>query len=420
MQTENKRQKIRIGSLLVVLFLLMYIPSLFHWVYGNSVATDIIKMDAIEDSINTEGYFIRDEEVLKSPFEGKYIPEVNEGERVPASSRIATVLKDSSMDTLDELRKLDEDILKAQKEKGENQGIFSQDIVALDNDIGDKVKSMVPVSNSGSFEKYEDIKNEIDSFLKKKALILGGFGASDSHINSLKKQRDSLQSLVDLSTKQVVSKYPGVISYMVDGLEEELSPDSIKNLTPKMLEGMKVKNAQINIKDRNVEINKPFAKIIKGIDVYIAVPISIKDAGFLSVNNNVKIRVNDVNKVVDSTVIYKSGGTEGRCVVVFRTDKLTNDTAYLREADIDILKNSYTGLKVPLKSLTGISADGKKAKIILVKANYASIRNVSIEGKNDEFAVVKSDESNLNKGISLYDTFVVNPINIEEGQLINR
>ena len=420
MKIENKRQKIKIGSIMLLLFLVIYVPSLFHWASGKSIATDIIRMDVIEDSVNTDACLIRDEEVLISPFEGKYIPEVNEGEKVPANFRVATVLKESSEKTLDKIRKLDEDILRRQKENSKNQVIFSQDIVKLDVEISDKVKSLAAISGSGSFEKYEDLKDELDSSIKKKASVLGGIGTADSSLNALKDERKRLQDIVDSSTRNIVSTQPGIISYTVDGFEGDIKPSGIKELTVKTLENIKTKNAQIKSTSRNVEVNKPFAKIIKGIDAYFAAVIDINNADFIKVDKRIKLRVNDVNKVISGTVIHKSGEESGKCVVVIKTDRLISDTAYMRRANIDFIKNSYSGLKVPLKSLIDIDSSGKKARIILVKANYASIRDVIIEGKNSEFAIVRGEESSFDKGVNLYDTYVINPRNIEEGQLINK
>ncbi len=418
MKIENKRQKIKIGSIMLLLFLVIYVPSLFHWASGKSIATDIIRMDVIEDSVNTDACLIRDEEVIISPFEGKYIPEVNEGEKVPANFRVATVLKDSSEKTLDKIRKLDEDILKRQKENSKNQVIFSQDIVKLDVEISDKVKSLAAISGSGSFEKYEDLKDELDSTIKKKASVLGGIGTADGSLNALKDERKRLQDIVDSSTRNIVSTQPGIISYTVDGFEGDIKPSGIKELTVKTLENIKTKNAQIKSTSRNVEVNKPFAKIIKGIDAYFAAVIDTKNADFIKVDKRIKLRVNDVNKVISGTVVHKSGEESGKCVVVIKTDRLISDTAYMRRANIDLIKNSYSGLKVPLKSLIG--PYGKKARIVLVKANYASIRDVIIEGKNSEFAIVRGEESSFDKGVNLYDTYVINPRNIEEGQLINK
>jgi len=166
----------------------------------------------------------------------------------------------------------------------------------------------------------------------------------------------------------------------------------------------------------NVQINKPFAKIIKGIYMYIVVAMDKKKADMLYLGNNVNIRINDINKVVNAVPTSISEPDGDYCTVVFRTDKALSDTTFLRKVNIDVIKNSYEGLEVSNKSLFDVSPDGKKAKIVLVKFNEASIRNVRIIERNGEFAIITSDDKD--KQVSLYDIYVINPTNIKEGQLI--
>jgi len=47
MPEENKRKingKVKLGGLLIALFLLLYIPSFIFWIYGKNIHTDIIRM----------------------------------------------------------------------------------------------------------------------------------------------------------------------------------------------------------------------------------------------------------------------------------------------------------------------------------------------------------------------------------------
>jgi len=141
-----------------------------------------------------------------------------------------------------------------------------------------------------------------------------------------------------------------------------------------------------------------------------------KKADVLYLGNNVNIRINDINKVVNAVPTSISDADGDKCTVVFKIDKALSETTFLRKVNIDVIRNSYEGLEVSNKSLFDISPDGKNAKIVLVKANEASIRNVRIVGRNGEFAIITSVDKD--KQVSLYDIYVINPTNIKEGQLI--
>ena len=46
-------------------------------------------------------------------------------------------------------------------------------------------------------------------------------------------------------------------------------------------------------------------------------------------------------------------------------------------------------------------------------------RKVDIIGCDDDFAIISDAENTNKKYVGLYDTYVINPVNVEEGQIIN-
>ena len=415
---KRKNTTVKIGSFLLCAFLLLYIPSLLHWVYGKHIRTEMIRMGTLEELINTEGCIIRDEEILSSPFEGKCIPKVTEGEKVAANFVVATILSNSSQKLLDDLAKLDLRIIEAQNEKVKNDDIFSEDVIKIDNEISKKVKLMVGAINSNSLAKITPLKSELNGLIQKKASIIGGTSTADVFLNSLRKDKENLQEKIRSNTREVVSKVPGIISYYVDGYEELLNPNGIKSMETRDFDIIKEKKAIKAPGSHSVEVGKPFAKVIKGIDCYIIAVLDKDKAKLLEEENYVKIRINDISRVIDARVHYKSEEMDGKHLVAIRFDKGISDTTQMRLINIDIIMNHRFGLKVPLTSLMEFDEEEMKASIVLVKANYASIRNVKVLGKDEHYAVIESFDNKSENSVSLYDTFVLNPQNIQKGQLI--
>lgn len=417
---ENKGKKYKIGSFILLMFLFLYIPSVLHWMSERNISTDILRMGTIEDSINADGIIIRNEKVYKSPFEGKYIPEAGEGEKVAAGSRIATVMKSTSLRLLDELEDYNQRIIKSQVEKNKNREIFSEDIAKLDNEIGRKLKLVVDEVNKNSLVKMEALKSDIDNLILKKAEIYGGQSTADVHINKLKSERDKLQKRIKANTKGEISELSGIVSYIVDGMEEELKPSIIEKLTPKYLESLKVPTTVKNINTHDVTTGKPFVKVIDSMKCYIAISAKADKARMFKVGTEAKVRIYDIGKEIKGKVEHISVEDGGTVIIVVEIDRCIDETAGLRKANIDLIRNSYEGLKIPVRSLKDIDMGNKKARVVLVKANYASIRDVKIGAVNDEYAIIKSADGSGKKGISLYDSYIIDPKNIEEGQIINK
>ncbi|HHW30493.1 MAG TPA: hypothetical protein GXX20_02290 [Clostridiaceae bacterium] len=418
-KVKRKDRKSKTNTFLVVMFLVLYLPSLWNWIYGTSISTDIIREGVIEDSINTDAYIIRDEEQIISQFEGIYIPKAGEGDRVPANYEVATVLNQSAVKLLDDLEEKNKNLLKIQNENLDTLSIFNDDIEKIDKKINEKIAALVDQININNLDSCNGIKLQIDELTKKKITILGGNITNNAYYKQLKKERDQLQEQVDQNTKEIITKSPGIISYNVDNYESILTPESINKLTPELLNNIKINDNRM-MNDNQVSAGKPFARIIKGNTYYLVVCLDYKFAEFLKEGKRISVRFNDIGKTVDTAYIYyKSEEIDGKCIVAIKVDRYANETSALRKINIDLIKEYNEGLKVPLKSLKNVDLESGKAYIVMVEANCAVTREVAIKGSNNDFAIIDNPEGSGKKYIGLYDTYVVNPINIEEGQIIN-
>jgi len=442
---KNKGNKFKIGGLLAAVFLIVYIPSLFNWVFGNNINTDIIYPGSVEDSINTEACIIRDEEAITSPKSGVCIANAREGERVPAGFKIATIVSDDSTELYKKLADLDTRITSAQKEKTQGDELFTEDIKKIDTAISEKIGELVEACNNNSLEGTDDLKRGIDRLILQKSSIVGGKSASSRHIDSLKQEKDSLQLQISSKTRDVYSTYPGIISYSVDGFESSLGPEAIGTLTLQQLEDIKTALKSRNKRNLNVDAGKPFAKIVKATEDCMAAVLDTNKSDRFILNENVYVRINDIGRTVKASIIHISEEDGGKKVLTLKTGSVTGEAAGLRIVNIDIIKgfecsnaknylnktedeihdryyndieNCYVGMKVPLKSLIDVDNEKMRAKIMLKKAHYASEREVVIIGKNSEYAVIESMDS-IQMPVRIYDTFVIDPKNIKDGQMIN-
>jgi len=411
--------RIKLGSILVILFLLLYVPSLIFWVNGENVSTDIVRIGDIQDSVNIDAVIVRNEVVLNSPIGGKCIKELDEGEKAKVKERIATVLNRSSEELLEDLKSLDLKIIKAQNERNENLELFSDDLKKIENDIEQKLKEIIGVSNSNEISRVLKIKKEVDELIKKKAAISGSLSTPSAHIQSLLDKKNDLQKRINANTKDINTPISGVVSYVIDGYEDILTPDSISELTTDDIESIEVKGMQKDIEKIGVEANKPFAKIITDIEYFLIMTIDHNLAKEYKVDQKTSIRLNEFDKVIDGDVFYRSNNMGGKSILVVKVRKALSKTAAYRKLNVDLIKSQHSGLKVPLRSLRNIDMQNKTAEICLVKANRARFVKIKIVGKNEEFAIIENLDSKKVYSVSLYSSYIVNPINIEEGQMIN-
>lgn len=413
-------KRITLGGLLLFLFLSLYIPSLLNWLSGGNIARDVIRNGIIEEYIRCSAVIVRTEKALEpSAIEGRYIAEIAEGEKTSAYSKIAMVMNETSDELLSDLEELNAKIVKARMEKAEKEDFFSEDLARLDDEIGLEVQKLILACNSRSFTDMGRYRNDIGKIVEKKAEIVGE-NSADSYISSLQKQKEELQHRINNNTVEVVSNISGIVSYTIDGFESVLTPDILDELTPARLDKIREQDSLRQPADGKVKAGSPAAKIIRGTDIYLAAAIPAEKAADFEAGNRISLRINGVGLETAGYVTAINKGDNERSVVVVRMSRGADVLSSERVVDVDFITKTEEGLKVPVSSLRDITADGSGGRIMLIKYNVASNRIIDIVCRDEEYAIIRTPENEYKKTVSLYDTYIINPDHIEEGEIIEK
>ena len=411
----KKRNTSNLIYVMMALFLAVYIPSIYNIVCGKSINVGFISLGEIEESVNATAYIIRNENIVSAPFTGRYVSSVEEGDKLYNGQKIATVLRDGDKEIIEKIKELDFQILEAKRKKATNQEIFGEDISKIDKQIEKKVKTLSESTSDSRYERHKSIKHDIDVLIQKKNEIIGKNVANDPYIETKINERKALNERLNKNEREVYAKTAGLISFSVDGFENVLKESSIDKLNCKFFENMK--NVKKDSDNLFIKANLPFAKIISGIDAYIVVPLDEKDARGYDCEKDIKIRFNDINKVVPAKIVKRIN--DDKILVISKIDKALQYLTSYRVCNVDLIKNSYDGYKVSRKSLKNYNELTKVAQIGIVKFNKVKYNDVKVLGCNEEFAIIENDPLNLDKNINLYDRFVLEPENIVEGQIMN-
>ena len=419
---KRKRAKKYNGKLIYVmmaLFLAVYVPSIYNLICGKSINSGYISIGDIEESINTKGYIIRDETLIVAPVTGKYIKDVEEGEKVQAHQRIAKVLKDGDEEILKDIKKLDFDILEAKRNKVDGKDIFNEDVIKIDKEIERKINLLVEETNDSNYTNYNKIKNEIDGLMNKKNEIIGKDATIDTYIENKIIEKQKLTNKLNGSEREVFVNKAGMISYCVDGFENILNVKAILKLNCAFFEKNNFRNINRDVESVAIMANTPFAKVINGIDAYVVSIIDKKSAEKYKKDSYIQVRFNDINKVVSGEVVQKKDEGKNTIIIVRINKSLQYLTSY-RVCNVDLISNSYSGFKVLRKSLKDYDENSKFAQIGIVKSNKVVYKDVKVLGYNKEFAIIENNPLDLEQSVKLYDEFILEPKNVIEGQIISK
>lgn len=407
--------------ILLILFLCLYIPSLYCWVKGEDIKTDIAKYGTIEDSVNVEAYIIREEELLRAPFSGKCVLNYSEGTKVPSGAKVATIYKGEVDDLIRKIEEMEKKIIDAKKEKLENDLVFINDTKKINDEIARNVKKLAAMGNSGNLSRVPEVKKGMDELIRKKATITGSLSTSDVYIQSLMSQKAELEKAFEAKKEDIVSQTSGVVAYTIDGVEEFFNKDAIYRITSAELGKLNIKTS-IFKSGEHVEGTKVYGKIINNIEGYLVACVDNKRGFELGIDQPVKIRLKEIgNRVINGEAYYLSiEEKSGKTVVAVKINKGLDELAGKRKTNIDLIRKEINGLKVPITALRNIDEKNASAEIFTVRYNYTFLKKVKLLGRDTDWAVVDVTDDRSSNSISAYDEYVVSSQNMEEGRIVRK
>ena len=413
MENRKKKKKFKLNIKLVIasiIALILIICLVYNVIalFVNPTDTFMIENGEISSTDQSVGYIIREEKLFQGNNYKNGIYQIkSEGERVAKGDAIFRYYTNNEQNLVEKIADLDIQIQDAIEQNQSN--IYSSDITAIDGQIEEKLKKVSQINKVSQIAEY---KKQISEALTKKAKLTGELSPAGSYIKELISKRSEYERQLNSGSEHIEATISGVVSYRVDGLEEILSENNIKELTQDTLKGLKVKT------NETIPSSNESGKIINNYYCYIATLTDDEEVKNVKVNDTIKVVLSTGDEV--KAKIYQISEQEsGDTLLVLRITECVEKLISYRKISLDIIWWSASGLKVPNSSI--IEENGKNYIIrkrvgyqdnILVKVlkeseNYSIVENyTSLELK--ELGYSTTEIANM-RSISLYDEILLNP-----------
>lgn len=368
----------KIILIILVSLITIYVIYAIYLLIVNPVDTYIIKKGTLSQEETGIGYVIRNEKVIKGEnYENGIYSIVSEGEKVAKGESVFRYYSDSEKEITEQINELN---YKMQEllEKDENNIIPSADIKSIENQIEEKLVNTKTLNN---IQEIDDYKDSIDSLISKKIDFIGDV-TINSEIKQLVAQKKAYEEQLKNGAEYKKAEITGIVSYRVDGLEEELTEANFGNLTEEYLENLDIKTGQI------VAISNECGKIIDNFNCYIAVSTDSEEGMKAEVGDSVQIRISDKEKM--EAEIAQINEESGKRTIIFKLNQMTENLINHRKIAIDIIWWDESGLKVPNQAL--IEENG----LYYVLRNKSGVQSkilVKVTFKTDKFSIIKSYET---------------------------
>ncbi|MEA4814903.1 MAG: HlyD family efflux transporter periplasmic adaptor subunit [Oscillospiraceae bacterium] len=380
-----------------------------------SIGTNSIDIESVypytsEDVTTVSGYIVRDEQVLPSSSAILDITR-SEGERVGKGQAVAVAY--SSQDALDRKSQLETLQMElSQLQFAQSETLSASAAIKLDGNI---VSDMLTLQSNVASRKLSSLETDVAEL---KSLVLKrDFTYSDSvdlsaQIVSVSAQIASLKASSAYDTKNITVDESGIYSAVVDGYENVLTPDIIPTLTPSALAAVTADSS----------VSSSVGKLIIGNTWYFAANMDEATALTYKVGNKVSLHfAKDFDIAIVTTVLRISDTEDGQKTVVFTCDKYLPEITLLRHQKADIIRASYSGLRVPTEALrveNGVSG------VYCLVGLQARFKPVDVVFRGEGYYLVeasKNSDNTTNNGISSLrngDQVIITAQELYDGKVI--
>lgn len=409
-QKAKRRIKLNIKLLLAAIISIIFIICFAYNIVSlfiNPTDTFMIENGKVYSSEQAVGYIIREEKIFQGENYKNGISQIKtEGQKVAKGDPIFRYYTNNEENLTKKIAELDVQIQDAMEQ---TNSIYSSDIASIDRQIESELYN---IKKSNEIKNITESKKTINSALIKKAKLTGELSPSGSYIKELITKRSELEKKLNSGSEYVEATISGTVSYKIDGLEEELTPNSIQNLTEDYLNNLKLRTGEI------IASSNEKGKIINNYYNYIATILQSEEANNIELNKTIKLLLSTGDEV-KAQVVHISDQENGKKLIVFKITNCVEKLISYRKISIEAIWWSANGLRVPNSSI--IEKDGLNY-IIRKRIGYTDEIPIKILNTSEDYSIIDNytgielkelglttEQIKNAKNISLYDEILLKP-----------
>lgn len=400
----------------VIVCIVIYI---FQTING-SVETMVAENGSLEDVINADGIIVKDEKVYNASVGGSVTYYCEDGAKVKAGQLVADLNTDTNSAQISkqiaeiqatiDLKKNNSNS-KAESLSQESLTAFENDIQAsiLNNELSDMYNIVGQVNNKGNATTYEGSYDKYD-------------------IAQLEAMKKDLANSISTHKVPYYSGMAGLITYKIDGLENEYKFENVMNMTPSSTVKRDYSMSDKSQKEAVAE-NEGMFKITRNFDYYIVATVDNEKAKLFEENKYVKTRIlSDGGQHEVWGYIKKINYGSEQSVLILYFDDYFYKIYDRRYVDLELITDIYEGVKIDTKSLTELN--GLTGVYVQDASNIIKFFPVEILGRDEESAIISTGEyvgehdrriikidDKAYPTVKIFDKVVLEPEDVYDGQI---
>lgn len=391
---------------------------IYHLTGGvrTELATEPATLTTFESTVTSGITILRSETLVYSPVSGDVSYVFNDGEKVAKGSTLAEIYPAGANSEISKrIIELDRAI-RLLESSNMTDAEKRTDTESTDILIRNHICDLLDMIDKGSVSGADTVSDELLIQLNKRRIITKFTPNFTKQIEALKSERSSLAASLPSSESTVTADRVGYFYSSLDGYEGILSAENISTMSYNEYLDLASRSAE----DGDAANGYAIGKLVTDYMWYIACEIDLSELHNYETGKNYSIKFPYNNDTTLTTTLYRILSEAGSktAVLIFRTGILPENFNYLRHQTVQIVKESYTGYRVPISSVRVING---KAGVYILQGSKVVFKRIDPLYEQDGYLIVaefddkRSDKNSwlakndfiITKGTDLYDGKII-------------
>ncbi len=406
MKKKNSTTKI---ALIVLCIVLVSSYLIYHAVLASKseMETQLALQETVYKTIDTQGFFVRDEKFITDNTAGTTVSFAKNGERVAAGDTVSMVFA-SSVDASSYLKlsELEKEIEHYEELSGQ-ANFQSVNINSLNGKIDSELVSFLESVNNRDYEKAVTSAEIFRDSVTGKQIAIGENLDFSQKLNNLKNQLSEIQKN-NYAYTEIKSDSSGYYINGSDGYENTIDFAKINELSVDEI------SKAVSSKPGSIS-NDVVGRIVGSFQWYIVCVVPTDKTVGLTQNDSLYINVHSEGVERLPVKLYKIGERDKeKILLIFECDVMNEDLADLRIEDIEIITHEYKGYKISNEAIRTVN--GVKG-VYIVRGNIVGFRKIHIVYSTSTFTIVNNPDGEENY-IKQYDKVVTKGVELYDNKLL--
>lgn len=403
-------------SAVLCLVLIAYI--IYHLTGGlrYDIETTPAQLSTVESTVTATVTVLRNETLIYPQTSGDVSYLYNDGDKIAKNSVLAEVYPSGlDKDVSRRLFELDRAI-RLLESSNMSESEKRTDTASTDVLIRNHLYAILDSADKGNISQADTIADDFLIQLNKRRIITKSVKNFNEQIAKLKAERNMLAATMPGSESTVISDRVGYFYSTIDGYESVISSENIEKLSYSQYIDMVRSEPKTYAEGENA----PIGKLVTDFSWYIACEIDMSELHNYETGKKYSVKFpynNDLSIPMEMFRIISDAGSQN-AVLVFRSDIIPKDFNYLRRQTVQIVKEAYTGYRIPVSAVRVVNGNSgvyilQGSKVIFKKIiplyefdGYIVAAEQSKDVDNYRSYLAKNDFV-IVKGTELYDGKII-------------